>query len=204
MGKKSGKYAALRFAEEVSCDEINYNKYNWLKFFDDSASLLLYTVDKTAFIQAKEVLMLKVLMIDSLPEQSSLIRDMLEDWGHSVAVESSCAKALVNCPHETWHLVFVGEEKLSLEGVEWIPRIRRSWPDALLIVIGDLDQPDFERRVRTQGVDFYLQKASDLPRLKILMQHFEANCFNHQDVHEEGLKILASEGRNLSNRKELS
>ncbi|GEM_PF-3164273 len=148
--------------------------------------------------------MLKVLMIDSLPEQSSLIRDMLEDWGHSVAVESSCAKALVHSPQETWHLIFVGEEKLSLEGVEWIPRMRRSWPDALLIVIGDLDQPDFERRVRTQGVDFYLQKASDLPRLKILMQHFEANCFNRQGVHGEEPKILASEGRNLSNRKELS
>lgn len=143
--------------------------------------------------------MLKVLMIDSLPEQSSLIRDMLEDWGHSVAVESSCAKALVNCSQKIWHLVFVGEEKLSLEGVEWIPRMRRSWPDALLIVIGDLDQPDFERRVRTQGVDFYLQKASDLPRLKILMQHFEANCFNRQDAHGEGLKTMTSEGQNLSN-----
>jgi len=148
--------------------------------------------------------MLKVLMIDSLPEQNSLIRDMLEDWGHSVAVASSCATALVNGPQETWHLVFVGEEKLSLEGVEWIPRLRRSWPDALLIVIGDLDQPDFERRVRTQGVDFYLQKASDLPRLKILMLHFEANCFNRQDAHGEWPKTVASEGLNLSNRKELS
>ena len=120
--------------------------------------------------------MLRVLMIDSLPEQSSLIGGMLQDWGHSVRVVSNGANALADGAQGTWHLVFIGLEKLSEEGLEWIPRMRRTWPSALLIVIGDLDQPDLERRVRTQGVDFYLQKASDLPRLKILMQHFEKNA----------------------------
>ena len=128
--------------------------------------------------------MLKVLMIDTLPEQCSLIRDMLRDWGHSVTVALSCPNALYGA-QRSWHLIFVGLEKLSVEGVEWIPRMRRAWPGALLVVIGDLDQPHLERRVRTQGVDFYLQKASDLPRLKILMQHFEQNCVNLRDAREK-------------------
>jgi DNA-binding response OmpR family regulator len=149
-----------------------------------------------------EVFMLSVLMIDSLPEQSSLIGGMLQDWGHSVTVASTGASALLDGAQGTWHLVFIGLEKLSEEGVEWIPRMRRAWPDALLIVIGDLDQPDLERRVRTQGVDFYLQKASDLPRLKILMQHFEKKCFCPKDAFENWPKTTASDGQNLLNGKE--
>ena len=148
--------------------------------------------------------MLKVLMIDSLPTQTSLIREMLQDWGHSVSVASSCVKALADGAKGPWHLVFIGLEKLSAEGVEWIPRMRCTWPDALLIVIGDLDQPDFERLVRTQGIDFYLQKASELPRLKILMLHFEANCFNPRDGGGKLPKAVASNGQNLNNWKELS
>ena len=148
--------------------------------------------------------MLKVLMIDSMPKQSSLIRDMIQDWGHSVSVASSCAKALDDGTKGPWHLVFIGLEKLSTEGVEWISRLRRSWPDVLLIVIGDLDQPDLERCVRTQGIDFYLQKASDLPRLKMLMLHFEAICFNPRDAHGKLPKAVASNGPKLYNRKELS
>ena len=146
--------------------------------------------------------MLRVLMIDSLPEQSSLIGGMLKDWGHSVTVVSSGAKALADGTRKTWQLVFIGLEKLSLEGMEWIARMRRTWPGALLIVIGDLDQPDFERQVRTQGIDFYLQKASDLPRLKILMQHFENKCFCPKDVYEKWPKTMTSDGQNFFNRKE--
>lgn len=146
--------------------------------------------------------MLKVLMIDSLPEQSSLIGGMLQDWGHSVTVASSGAQALKDGAPWTWHLVFIGLEKLSMEGVEWISRMRRTWPEALLIVIGDLDQPDLERRVRTQGVDFYLQKASDLPRLKILVQHFENKCFCPKGACQNWSETTASDGQNLFNRKE--
>lgn len=146
--------------------------------------------------------MLKVLMIDSLPEQSSLIGGMLQDWGHSVTVASSGAQALTEGAPRTWHLVFIGLEKLSMEGVEWIPRMRRTWPGALLIVIGDLDQPDLERRVRTQGVDFYLQKASDLPRLKILVQHFENKCFYPKDASRDWPESMSSDGQNRTIRKE--
>lgn len=138
--------------------------------------------------------MLRVLIINPLPEQSSLVGDMIQDWGHSVTVASSGASALTDGAERRWHLVFIGLEQLSMEGVEWIARMRCTWPGTLLIVIGDLDQPDLERRVRTEGVDFYLQKASDLPRLRILMQHFESKCSCPKDTGENLPKIMASDG----------
>ena len=83
----------------------------------------------------------------------------------------------IETPH-CWHLVFISLKNLSSEGLEWISRMRQSWPDALLIVLGDVDRPALERQVRSHGVDFYLLKTSDLSRLKILVRHFEKQFAN--------------------------
>jgi two-component system NtrC family response regulator/two-component system response regulator HydG len=122
--------------------------------------------------------MLNILIIDSLPVQNPSIGRMLRAWGHLVARASTCSEALVSETARCWHLVFISLKNLSSEGLEWISRIRQSWPDALLIVLGDMDRPSLERQVRSHGVDFYLLKTSDLSRLKILVRHFEKQFAN--------------------------
>ena len=117
--------------------------------------------------------MLKVLIIDSLSSQNVSVARRLIGWGHDVARASSCAQALAEQTGPCWHLIFVGLCQLAAEGIEWIPRLRRLWPPALLIVMGDADCPDLERQVRSQGIDFYLQQGSEAAYLTILMQHFE-------------------------------
>lgn len=117
--------------------------------------------------------MLKVLIIDSLNGQNVSITHRLIGWGYDVTKASSCAQALARQNGACWHLIFVSLNQLASEGIEWIPRLRRLWPPALLIVVGDVDCPDLERQVRSQGIDFYLQQGSEAAHLTILMQHFE-------------------------------
>ena len=118
-------------------------------------------------------IMLNILIIDSLPGQNPSIGRMLRAWGHLVERAVTCSEALATGTTRCWHLIFISHKSLSLEGLDWISRLRQAWADALLIVLRDTDRPALERQVRSRGVDFYLLQTSDLFRLKILVRHFE-------------------------------
>lgn len=136
--------------------------------------------------------MLNICIIDHHSDQNAPIEQLLRAGHHVVEAVSTCSEAFAVGANRCWHLIFISLNNLSIEGLEWIPRLRQAWPGALLIVVGDINRPDIERRVRSQGVDFYLLKTSDFSHLKMLVRHFEKKFAREQKRRSDNIESITA------------
>ena len=109
-----------------------------------------------------------VLVVDDQPEMRALVRDLLQDRGHRVAVASDGAEALKLLAEEEFSVVLTDLRMKGMQGIELLAEVKRAYPDINVILMTAFGSVETAIEAIKQGASDYLVKpikADDLVRV---------------------------------------
>jgi DNA-binding NtrC family response regulator len=99
-----------------------------------------------------------LLVVDDDEEMRNLIRDVLQDRGHQVAVASSGASALAQLREEHYAVVLTDLRMKGMQGIELLIEIKRDYPDAGVILMTAFGSVETAVEAMKHGASDYLTK----------------------------------------------
>ncbi len=99
-----------------------------------------------------------ILVVDDEPEMRELVRDVLQERGHQVAVADSGREALKQLGEKDYGVVLTDLRMKEMQGIELLGEIKRSFPDANVILMTAFGSVESAVEAMKQGAYDYLPK----------------------------------------------
>lgn len=117
----------------------------------------------------------RVLVVEDNPDGRDALRDLLEIWGHQVALAMDGEGGVRLAVDERPTVALVDIDLPGIDGYEVARRIRREYPEAppLLVAMTGFDQPEDRERAFAAGFDLHLVKPVPPRRLARLLRRPE-------------------------------
>ena len=107
-----------------------------------------------------------VLVVDDVPEQRAIARQMLEALGYRVAVAASGEEALAYLENNSCDLVVLDMiMDPGLDGLETYRRLVRKWPGQKAVIATGYSETDRVKEAQSIGAGIYLQKPYTFEKL---------------------------------------
>ena len=107
-----------------------------------------------------------ILVVDDVPEQRAIARQMLEALGYRVAVAASGEKALAHLETNTCDLVLLDMiMDPGMDGLETYRRMVRNWPGQKAVIATGYSETDRVRAAQSMGAGLNLQKPYTFEKL---------------------------------------
>ena len=109
----------------------------------------------------------RIFTVDDNPVVTGVLALKLESLGHTVRVFSSGADLLAALRRDTPDLLLLDVEMPGLSGLDLLTFVKkeRLLPDAPVLMLTGVDDPDFIARAHRAGASGYLTKPFDLEKL---------------------------------------
>ena len=117
---------------------------------------------------------MKVLVVENDRPLAEMLRQLIGEWGHSVEVSETGIRAMQKVAAEFFDMILLDIFLPDARGYELIPQIYRLHPETQIVTMTGYNSRDLERKVRKEGVLYFMEKPFDTKTLKQLIDHVAA------------------------------
>ncbi len=96
---------------------------------------------------------------------------MVKNWNHNVETASTGKDALKKLKQKEFHLMLLDIFLPDCMGYEFIPKFKKKRPDIGIVTMTGYNSRELERRVRQQGLIYYMLKPINTKELKEVINH---------------------------------
>ncbi len=121
---------------------------------------------------------MKILIIEDTEQVSKLLRLKIESWGHKTAVAETGKEALDIIKKEMFDLILLDIFLPDTIAYDLIPKLKTEWSGMKIITMTGYSSKDVEKKIRSQGILYYMVKPVDLTELKNIIQHMNKRYEN--------------------------
>ncbi len=114
---------------------------------------------------------MKILIIEDTAQVSTLLKLKIERWGHTARVAETGKEALDIVKTEIFDLILLDIFLPDTIAYDLIPKLKREWSGMEIITMTGYSSSDVEKKVRSQGILYYMVKPVDLVELENIIQH---------------------------------
>jgi DNA-binding response OmpR family regulator len=95
----------------------------------------------------------------------------VEKWGHNAVIAGSGEAALKIIRNEIFDLILLDIFLPDTVAYDLIPHIKEQWSGIKIITMTGYSDMEVEKKVRSQGISYYMVKPINLDELKSIIQH---------------------------------
>ena len=114
---------------------------------------------------------MKILIIEDSDQVSKLLKLKIEGWNHQATVVATGQDALKTVQNEIFDLILLDIFLPDTIAYDLIPKLKQEWSGMNIITMTGYSSKDVEKKVRQQGILYYMVKPVDLVELKNLIHH---------------------------------
>ena len=118
---------------------------------------------------------MKILIIEDTDQVSKFLKLKIEKWGHKAIVAETGKEALDIIETEIFDLILLDIFLPDTIAYDLIPKLKKGWSGMEIITMTGHSSMDVEKKVRSQGILYYMVKPIDLAELKSILQHMAKN-----------------------------
>lgn len=118
---------------------------------------------------------MKILIIEDTDQVSKFLKLKIEKWGHKAIVAETGKEALDIIETEIFDLILLDIFLPDTIAYDLIPKLKKGWSGMEIITMTGHSSRDVEKKVRSQGILYYMVKPIDLAELKSILQHMAKN-----------------------------
>lgn len=121
---------------------------------------------------------MKILVVEHNGDGTSLMKvKMIRKWGYESELASTDQEALVMLSRNLYDMVILDIDLPSGNGYDLIPHIKKFHPDMYIATMTAYNSRELEKKVRTQGVIYYMIKPFDMNEVKDIAEHIHRKKF---------------------------
>jgi DNA-binding NtrC family response regulator len=113
---------------------------------------------------------LKILIIDDIPEQAEVLRNILAEDGHEIKICTKSKDALQLITDKKFDVVFTDLSMPEVNGMQIIKHIKEHTPQTKAIPITAFGDWDVYAQTLSLGIQEFLSKPYNIPEIKSLIQ----------------------------------
>lgn len=121
---------------------------------------------------------MQILIIEDTEQVSTLLKLKVERWGHKATVAETGKEALDIIKTEMYDLILLDIFLPDTIAYDLIPKLKAEWSGMEIITMTGYSSRDVEKKVRSQGILYYMVKPIDLTELKNIIQHMNKKYKN--------------------------
>ncbi|SDU28636.1 response regulator [Desulfobacula phenolica] len=121
---------------------------------------------------------MKILIIEDTEPISKLLKLHMEKWKHKVTVVDTGKKALEIIKNEIFDLILMDIFLPDTVAYDLIPKMKKEWSGMNIITMTGYSSKDVEKKVRSHGIMYYMEKPVSLVELKSIIQHMNKKIEN--------------------------
>ncbi len=118
---------------------------------------------------------MKILIIEDTGQVSKFLKLKIEKWGHKAIVAETGKEALGIIETEIFDLILLDIFLPDTIAYDLIPKLKKGWSGMEIITMTGHSSRDVEKKVRSQGILYYMVKPIDMAELKSIFQHMAKN-----------------------------
>ncbi len=122
---------------------------------------------------------MKILIIEDIDQVSKLLKLKVEKWGNEAWVAKTGKEALNYIKNEIFDLILLDIFLPDTVAYDLIPKLKKEWSGLKIITMTGHSSKDVEKKVRSQGILYYMVKPVDLTELENIIQHMNKNTKYH-------------------------
>ena len=114
---------------------------------------------------------MNILIVENNFAVASVLVELIERWGHNVEKVTSGKGALKRFTQNTFDLVLLDIFPPDMEGCELISQLKNLNPESGIVAMTSYNTRELERKVREQGILYYMIKPFEMKELQSLLDH---------------------------------
>lgn len=114
---------------------------------------------------------MKILIIEDTDQVSKLLKRKVVKWGHNAVIAGSGKAALKIIRNQIFDLILLDIFLPDTVAYDLIPHIKKQWSGIKIITMTGYSNIEVEKKVRSQGISYYMVKPINLDELKSIIQH---------------------------------
>ena len=121
---------------------------------------------------------MNVLIVEDDNLVAEMLCHVLKMWGHAVALAGSGSAAVDQAGGARFDLAMVDILLPDGFGYDFLPQIKRFQPDLKIITMTGHNTPEMERRIRKEGIAYYMAKPVNIKELRDVVEHIARKSNN--------------------------
>ena len=118
---------------------------------------------------------LKILIIDDIPEQAEILRNILAEGDHDIEICTTGKEGLQRITDKTFDVVFTDLSMPEVDGIQIIKYIKEHAPQTEVIPVTAFGEWDIYTETLKLGVKEFLSKPYNIPDIKSLVEKIIAS-----------------------------
>ncbi len=130
---------------------------------------------------------MNILIIEDTQAVSNLLKSKIIRWGHQVKVAETGQEGLDIIKKEIFDLILLDVFLPDTASYDLIPKLKQGWSGMEIITMTGYSSMDVEKKIRSQGITYYMVKPVDLKELESIIKHMSSRnkilsqCSNQQN-----------------------
>ena len=118
---------------------------------------------------------MQILIVEDDPQVTHYITLRLNKWGHTSESTSTGTEALQAITKTNYDLILLDIMLPDFKGYDLIPKFKKINPEVNIITMTGHNSRELERKVRKQGIIYYMVKPIETKNLKIILDHLDTS-----------------------------
>lgn len=116
---------------------------------------------------------MKILIVEDMAPVSKLLKLKLTRWGHQTRIAATGKAVMDILKQDFFDLILLDIFLPDAMAYDLIPQMKREWSGMEIITMTGHNSRDLEKRIRSQGILYYMVKPINFVELKSILSHFE-------------------------------
>ncbi len=116
---------------------------------------------------------MNILVVEDDMAVGKLIVQNVENWGHSAKIATMGKEALEKFSQDSFELILLDIFLPDIKGQNLISHFKKLLPEIDIITMTGQNSRELEKRIRSQGILYYMTKPFELESLKAIIDHME-------------------------------
>lgn len=113
---------------------------------------------------------LKILVVDDHAGMRTTLKDIFEDYGHTVTTAASGEEAVKICADTDFDATLMDVRLPGINGVETLKKIKKQSKQKRVIMMSAFSMEDLKRKAINEGALTFLQKPLNIPMVIKLIE----------------------------------
>lgn len=116
---------------------------------------------------------MKTLIVEDMALVAGVLRTALERWGHEVSWAKTGQAAMALLQKDMFDLILLDIFLPDTVAYDLIPQMKSTWSGMEIITMTGHNTKDLEKKIRSQGILYYMVKPIDMKEFKSIISHLD-------------------------------
>lgn len=137
---------------------------------------------------------MKILIIENSQEVSIPLKYAIEKWGHTAVIAQTGQEALDIIRLEIYDLIILDIFLPDTAADQLIPILKKEWAGMEIITITGYSSAEIEKKIRSQGILYYMVKPVNLKELKSIIRQKSEHMKFHTLYQDDSILAISETG----------